>query len=463
MNVTVERVDTVREERVLLAMIVSTEFMTRTSRTVDMRAFSKPGRIVATWCMQYFEKYDKVPGNDLNIIFDSSLELSNEDREFVGGLLSKISSISSEQFNVDYYIDQSVEFFRDKKLNRLVSQIKNDLISGKTDVAENRVVQYMKVDKEESTGLDLFTDIERLKVMGFSPTAQLFTPPGAFGEMTGPIRRQDFIMYVGKSKVGKTQLLQQHGIWAALENGLRVLHLSLEMSEEEVKDRYYSAFTGLPVTYFRGNKMLSVPYFTDEGLIEYRQFSPDLMTPQDIVEKAPDLHMMAKGGKLVVESRPQDSFTVRDLKMLLEKYETVHDTVFDVIVLDYADLMAPSSGNLEYRHKLNDIYIALRGLTQERNIAIITVSQGNREGFKKDNVATTVSEDIRKLATVTGAFAINVTDEEKDRKYWRLSPLVLRHQRFNESDTVICLNCLDISRMVLDSRWSTETILTEGR
>ena len=463
MNVSIERVDTAREERVLLAMIVSTDFLSRMHRNIDLYSFSKPGRTVASWCLDYYKTYDKAPGNDLNIIFDSALMLKDEDRTFISGLLTRISGMVDTSFNVEYHVDQAIEFFKTKKLEKLAGQIQGHLVGGRSDEAENLVVEYMKVEKEETTGLDLFRDHERLKVMGMSETTKLFTPPGAFGEMTGPIRRQDFFMYVGKGKSGKTQLLQQHGIWAALENGLRVLHLSLEMSEEEVKDRYYSAFTGLPLTRYKGNDQAMVPFFSDEGTIEYQAYSPDLMGPGDIISKVDDLNMMARGGRLIIESRPQYTFSVRDLGLLLDKYETMHNISFDVVLLDYADLLVASNTRLEFRHQVNDIYVGLRGLSQSRNIAIITVSQGNRESYKKDTDASGVSEDIRKLATVTGAFAINQTDAEKEASYWRMSPMVMRHSFFNESDTVVCLNCLSVARMVMDSRWSTDTQIGETK
>lgn len=467
MGIKVEKLDTKKEERVLLSMVVSTEFLNRMLSHIDITLFSsRASKTIVKWCTSYFEKYEKAPGNDLNVIYENSeLELNDTDRQYIAGLLGKIGELSktvdSESFNIEYQVDQAYEYFRSRKLDKLVSKVQNDLMSGKVDSAEDQVVQYMAVEKETSTGIDLFRDLERLKVMGLDEGTILFQPPGAFGEMTGPVRREDFIMFLASAKAGKSTMVQQMGMWASVGAQLNVLHLSLEMPEEQVKDRYYSAFTGMPTSYFKGNKELMMPYFTEEGRIEYRTYNPNLLNPDDIVSKAKAMQAQSKGSRLIVEARPQNSFSVRDLKMMLDKYETIHGIVFDVLILDYADLMLSDNPRLEYRHRLDDVYKSLRGMAQERKIAIITVSQGNREGFKKGNSAVTVSEDIRKLATVTGAFAINFTDEEKRMKYWRMSPMVIRNQHFNEGDTVVCLNSLDISRMVLDSRWSTDAILQD--
>lgn len=467
-DVKVEKLDTKREERVLLAMIVSSEFMGRILDKLDISLFSsKASKTVAKWCKDYYARYNESPANNLNTIFEySELEIGETERTYIAGLLAKIgelsASVANESFNVEYQLDQAYTFFSSRKLEKLVGRINNDLMSGKVESAEDQVIQYMKLDKEESTGIDLFRDIDKLGIMGLSENTVLFTPPGDFGEMTGPVRRGDFMMFLAKAKAGKTMLLQQMGTWASIGAHLNVLHISLEMLELQVKDRYYSSFTGKPTNYFRGNKTIMIPYFTNEGDIEYREYTPDLLTGEEIVEKSFDLRMQSKGGRLVVEARPQNSMGVRDIRMLLDKYETKHNIVFDVIILDYADLLLAENSRLDERHKLNEIFKSLRGLSQEKGCAIITVSQGNRESFKKGNSATTVSEDIRKLATVTSAFAMNYTDDEKQAKYWRLSPIVMRNQQFNESDTVVCLNCLDISRMVLDSRWIDKTKIHIG-
>jgi replicative DNA helicase len=456
----ITKVDAKKEERVLLACIMSTDFMNHIRKIMDFSLFtSKATKIVAQWCAQYYDTYGCAPQNQLTTIFDNSeLSIGETDREYIGALLAKISTMSSEEheFNIDYQVDQTIEFFKSRRLEKLVSKVQNELMVGKLDTAENAVVQYMKVEKEANTGIDLFRDKDRIKVMSTDKRHTLFQPPGAVGELTGPFKRGDFVMFASKGKSGKSTMLQQLGIWAVLGASLKVLHVTLEMPEDEVKDKYYSAFTGKMLSMYRGESKITYPYLDGEGYIQYADIDGEMMTAEDIVESSYDLNMMSKGGRLFVESRPENSFSVKDLKMLLDKYETQQNLVFDVVIVDYADIMIPQDSKLEYRHRLDEIYKSLRGLAQERSLLIATATQSSRESFKKDTSATNISEDIRKLATVTHAFAINMTDEEKAKKYWRLSTIVSRRQFFLEQDTVVCLACLDVARMVVDSRWANE-------
>lgn len=459
-EVQVSKVDARKEEKVLLGMIMSTEFMGQLYSNIDLSLFSsKASRIIARWCLEYYNKYNLAPMNNLNTIYENSeLELSDIDKNFIGSLLVKISDLSADtrEYNVNYQLDQAYEFFKSRRLEKLIDKVNAELMVGALDKAENHVVQYMKVERDESTGIDLFRDIEKVKELSIDKRHLLFTPPKAVGELTGSFKRGDFVLFASRSKGGKSSVLQQLGAWAAVGAGLRVLHVSLEMLVEEVKDRYYSNFTGKRLTAYRGQEDVAYPYFDSNNRIQYYDINIPLMKSEDIESKAYDLNMMSKGGRLIVEARAENSFSVKDLEMLLDKYETQHDLIFDVVIVDYADIMITSDGRLEYRHRLDDIYKGLRGIAQHRSCLVLTATQSNRESFKKDTAASNVAEDYRKLAHVTHAFAINMSDEEKANKYWRLSTMVSRRQFFLEQDTVICLACMDIARMVVDSRWVNE-------
>lgn len=467
LDLKVEKVSTLREEKVLLYMTTNTQFMIAMKDVIDVSLFTSPAaKKIAGWVSSYFQAYNQAPGNDLISIYeDKGLELSTTDSQYIDALLRKISQLYPEvaegKVNTEYQLDTAIQFFKTSKLQKLVNQMTNDLMVGRADAAEAKVVEYMKVQREEEEmGLDLFRDKDRLLTMGFDPTTALFTPPGAFGEMTGTFRRTDFVMFQARAKGGKTMLLQQVGKWAAIDNNCKVLHISLEMSVAQVKDRYYSSLAAKPLTLYRGDNNIMIPYFSQEdNTIQYYTRTTDVLTSADIQTLSENLHMVSKGGMLVIESRPQYTFSVKDLENLLDKYEEQKGIVFDVVIVDYADLMVAGNPRLEYRHALNDIYINLRSLSQSKNLAVFTVTQSNRAGFAGDSKTTTVAEDIRKLAHVTSAFSISYTSDEKAKKYWRLSPMVARTTFFNEDDAVIVLNSFDLATMVLDSRWVSDVVL----
>ena len=86
----------------------------------------------------------------------------------------------------------------------------------------------------------------------------------------------------------------------------------------------------------------------------------------------------------------------------------------DVIVIDYADLLAAESSRTEGRDTINGTWKALRALSQELHGLVVTATQSDA------NSATTglltranFSEDKRKFAHITGMNGLNQNNEEK--------------------------------------------------
>ena len=126
----------------------------------------------------------------------------------------------------------------------------------------------------------------------------------------------------------------------------------------------------------------------------------------------------------------------------------------DMVVVDYADIMAPSEKN-EYRQQLDSIWKRLRSLAQKWHCAVITASQTNREALYSDADQQNVAEDIRKIAHVTSMVSINQTEDEKKKGIVRFKQLVIREESA-EFRQAVCLQCLDLGKMVIDSRFDDE-------
>lgn len=461
MEITRKPLDTKFEEDILLSLIISTEYCLQARPIINLKLFtSKISKLVATWALDYYEAYNIAPYEYIGDIFESHKEeLEDTEIFFVQELLQKLDNkyTEIENYNVAYYLDKTEKFFTKQALKQLVEKMNGDIANNKLDKAEHRLTEYKKIDKQNIKGVDLFRDIDKVTQLGLDEDSILFTPPGAFGEMTGDYRRGDFIMLLAKSKFGKSWLLQQHGVWANLMRGLNVLHLSLEMPWKPVKDRYFQQFTGK--TSWKYTKPFSVPFFDSDNSIKYCEVLPGELTKEAIEKKAKDLHMQARGSKLIIEARPANSFSIDDLKMLLDYYEEYQNTMFDVLVIDYADLMLASNTRLDNRHQLDIIYKSLRGMAQERNILILTASQGNRDSFKKDSGVTNIAEDIRKITHITHGIVFNQTAEEKQLGLYRASPMGERYKHFEENEEVVVLYSQHIGKMYLDSRWKKDVIL----
>lgn len=115
------------------------------------------------------------------------------------------------------------------------------------------------------------------------------------------------------------------------------------------------------------------------------------------------------------------TFKPKDLRRLIESYRA-KGIAFDLVVVDYADLMQPDAKARD--DKIEDsksVYQGLRDIAVEYDCALLTATQTNREGFKA-HVASAdhVAEDFNRIRLCDLVISINRDDEEKARGECRL-------------------------------------------
>jgi replicative DNA helicase len=133
----------------------------------------------------------------------------------------------------------------------------------------------------------------------------------------------------------------------------------------------------------------------------------------------------------------------------------------DVIVIDYADILAPSRGvKGEHRHIIDDIWKKLRRLAQERSALVVTASQAGRASLNRDVSEEHIAEDIRKLAHVAKMMSINKSKEDDKINAVRIEQLAERDGNRNPRKALV-LQCLEIGRSYIDSRYADEILIEE--
>jgi replicative DNA helicase len=102
---------------------------------------------------------------------------------------------------------------------------------------------------------------------------------------------------------------------------------------------------------------------------------------------------------------------------------------FDIVIVDYADIMAPDFRTQDTIENSKSVYLALRALAAEENVAMLTATQGNREGSKAVVLkGEHVADDYNKVRTVDIMISINVSDEERANGEARLYFAASRNQ-----------------------------------
>jgi hypothetical protein len=128
----------------------------------------------------------------------------------------------------------------------------------------------------------------------------------------------------------------------------------------------------------------------------------------------------------------------------------------DVVVIDYADILAPETGTsaMDFRQQTNRTWQALRRLSQDYHILVVTATQSDAASYDTQLLTRkNFSEDKRKYAHVTGMVGINQNEEQKEIGVFRLNWILLREGIYYESRCVTVAGSLNIANPAILSTW----------
>lgn len=454
-------IDNKQEKKIVGAMITSSEYLQRIEPIFDPRLFqSKAAAQSAKWCIEYFRQYKQSANEHIKELWEAAEEtISEEDHATIGEFLSQSLEFElDENSNVPYLIDETEVYFKLRQIERLRDTLTNHLVNGTALEAEKEIANFRRVEKPSGAGVNILTDRKEIyDAFDDDDRDYLFGFPGALKDTIGTLSREDFLAITAPMKRGKTWWL----IWIAtiaLLNKLSVLFISMEMSKKQMVRRIYSCLTGRPLT----DKEVSIPFFDENNSIEYRKETREGLKFASAMKKAEGISkMIGKNNSLRLMAFPTRSVNVYDIQSHIANMEYYEDFIPDVIVIDYADILAPEPGaSRDTRHRLDETWGALRGLAQSQKALVVTGSQSTRGTLSKDITQEDIAEDIRKLAHVTHMIALNQTAEDKRQNIMRVGMLANRHDEFFVDSEVVCLQQLAIGRPYLDSRTKKE--LSEG-
>ena len=273
---------------------------------------------------------------------------------------------------------------------------------------------------EERSNTDITPGLVELNIPHFSQYLEEGgLPPGSLGFFLAP------------TNGGKSSALIHISHDAALR-GHNVLYVSAELSEDMIKRRFDACMTGTPIQEIK----------KAAGYVK------------GVITSSPQFVATAK--RIQVVEVPMSTTRVSEIDVLIERLKRKGFNT-NVLVVDYADNLAPERKVSDYRHEVTAIYKDLRALGQKHHLVVWTASQMNDAGSeaaeKKGGVITIrhVNEARGKIHLADLCIAIARTQEEKDSGIARL---VLLKNRLGSGDgsQVLVTTRFDVSRIFGEER-----------
>lgn len=223
--------------------------------------------------------------------------------------------------------------------------------------------------------------------------------------------RKELSVLLGAAKMGKTTALMDFGINAMMD-GHNVLYLTLEVSKMILADRMDACISQV-VMHELGAKVVEVRDKVRSVI--------DALKAKGTTEK-PGI------GKFIIQEFPTGMLMISNVRRLLERFKS-RGIKFDLVIVDYADLMSPERYSENTIENSKSVYVGLRGLAMQEDIAVLTATQTNREGYKSAVAkAEHVADDFNKIRIADVVISINRTEEERAMNQARLYFAACRNQ-----------------------------------
>lgn len=200
------------ERRIVIGLIVSTDFTKQIRDVYSARLLeSSMAKRLASWCIEYFDKYEKSPAKEIANIYFEKLK-KGLPKEVAEEIEQDILPDLNEEFleegiNVAYLVDQARDFFTEKHLKLHQTQIENLITEGKTDEAEQLAINYKPLTKDIGQAINFSNkeSLTRVKAAFAEASECLIKYPKQMGEFwNDSLTRGSFVALMASEKRGKT-------------------------------------------------------------------------------------------------------------------------------------------------------------------------------------------------------------------------------------------------------------------
>jgi len=242
------------ERQIIIGLIVSIEFLQQVRPIWKAKILkSVTAQRLGQWCIEYFDKYHKAPEKAIETIYHEKLREGHLQKDLAEDLEEMIAGLSDEyeeSFNLQYILDKTSGYFKERDLEIHQQQIKDLIDRGEVGEAELVASAYTGISVEISNDLDLSDPNIPLKVENaFKELARpLIKYPGALGSFWNhQLVPGAFIGLMAREKLGKTFWLLDMGIRAARQGTNVAFFQAGDMTENQQIKRIASYLTKKPL------------------------------------------------------------------------------------------------------------------------------------------------------------------------------------------------------------------------
>ncbi len=461
----VVRYENSQERSILISMIVDKNTLGIISAKWQGDMFEgKWANVIGTWCVEYFRKYQKAPASKIANMFISWKERTKDTKtiELVEDFLSSLSDeYEKTDPNYQHTVDMAGKYFNRVKISKFVESLQGSLDENRLEEAQEKITNFTRIEVGGGRRIQLFTSVDEIR-SAFSRDNEevLVTYPGALGQFFGnSLERDGFIAFQGPEKSTKSMWMLDIAYRAVCQRKRVAFFEVGDLSERQCKHRFLTRVSQIPMR-SPGNKwplkvrypVSIVPPKDPKGFYASVTFEEKIykkaLDEQTAIQACEDfMREKVKSEKpyFYLSIHPNSSINVDGIRSIINTWQVEDNWTPDIVIVDYADILAPPIGVKDTRDQINTNWKNLRRLSQELHCLVITATQADADSYSRITMdRSNFSEDHRKMAHVTGLVGINVTASEKENGQCRLSWIVLREGEFSSKRVCHVAGCLPL-------------------
>jgi len=389
------------------------------AQMVNVDLFEGDYRLIAERCVTYWQQHGSAPKVHTPDLVAEILQDQHDRRNpNVRRILTAMLELS-EQINSAFVLDQLQRFHRLQKLKDVIIKSAERLNSAEdlaiTDV-EQMWHEILHVrDPSFRPGIWLH-DVDRLLAFLESREREFDVGIDRLDWANAVPTRGCVMLFLGGAGKGKTWFLVHCGKRAFLQRK-RVCHITLELSEELVLQRYYQALYSLPRRDYGDEHETTVLQFDEKRRLngfDKVHIEPDFTFQSAAIRDELQVRIDWTGTRfrnVIIKQFPGKQLTIRMLRAYLDQLELLVGFVPDLLIIDYLKEMATDLQH--YRFALDNNLAELRGLGVERNIAVVTAQQLSKAGTEATTAgAHNVAEAYGLIGTADIVLTMSCTKPE---------------------------------------------------
>lgn len=447
------------ERHAIVAMVLSPEVLGAVAPVWQPDGFgSRFSNLIAKWCVEHWNNYQQAPGI-AGITAQFDLWKLTADDTFAQTVEQWLTGLPAESgLNDQYAIDMIQQIIQTQSLKRLGNSLVALAEKGKIEDAVNLQVSWKRPKiGQEASGVFPLQDAKVIEsAFQYSQQEPLIQYKGALGEFFGGTMCRDaFVSFLAPEKTGKTTVLSDIAM-RGIEQGHRVALLSVgDMSQDQVILRLTPRVCGRPIKGGKFQVPVAVSYKKETGaeIVWEDHIAPAV----DSATAVAKWQSYGKAGpdRLRLLTHPSGTFSAADLTATALRWADEGWSP-DIIVVDYADILAPPPGLKEKRDQINRTWEELRALSTRMRCLVVTATQSDTEGYSSWLLSKkNFSDSKTKNAHVTAMIGLNMTDADKKNRTCRYNYVALREAEFMEDKPayVAVTGCTRIGRPSMRSCW----------